>query len=1034
MRKFGTITFLLLFTFLLIISIASQAQITASENSVRIITFSSDTSSCRPGKTNKFNFRIGYEKMWLFKQGTIRLEIQEMPGKTTSFSYNFVLKKEDIENGFFTFKAKLKIGDCEQVKAVCSLDLKNGTANVVRAMIIPVAGKAPLYDDFDGNGNEQPDGSQLTKTKALPANLYYITEQAKTSFKKWKNHKQTLRLENPSGNIGSVSLFLNNPHDININDGFIIEADLMLDKTSNSDNFNGSIGLGGTLDINGKEEWWGFSLFLSKGYWGEGIGTGYVDPETKEWTSGKFINTNAHIWHKLKIIGTNKRNKKLIVKCYVDGKLLDKIIYKNFRGFQDGGFVYGPRRELGSWKEKEKGNGIVYFDNIKSGYNINSAINNTPNAAPLYDDFDGNGNYYDGSNHTISGGLASTIWKGSATNDDIVDFTDIDSSQPQHGFVLKLDKSKYLYPDMTFKYGWDRFQSVSYDIYLDSSSTTGTNKPGRIGSFIQEIHPAQPEAPPGKSIYTQWGVNIESPTPYMVTNITNKNSLHRGHENDDETRIWKRIADLEFDRWYNIRLDAVQISPYEYKQVYYLDGVEKFSVVLPDNAFMLNPNNRLDPRKSASAISGSFKLNMETDQAKALLYIDNFRLPFYCDEVASLQAPYARNSSTPEITSINTSGFTEGGNSGFFIAPVTFTFKDRGKDLKGGWLILSHDEKTTSNKVFKYALQHPATESESGSFTIYPIHQTYTGIITAQLEDSNFNRSDPLTFEFKRNVGYDRAKSFTLTPSNSLYDNFDGQGGYFQANNSNLSEPGFISPWLWIVSAHNRNDVSVVKASSEINDSKSEGFCVKAFHRKQFQGFMNLYLSSPYFQVLFNGYRFPREENLLTWQNIGSVKANICLSSKSTSKEYAAGIEVGFGYDHSPDYAPRCRFRRLVLRKDPEDGNFYAAFHYENRHHPFGGSPSFFKNLKRINPDKWYTLKLDTRVENNEIVFRCYLNNEEIYRRVAEDSAVALSKTYLGSFSIWSTPHRALILHKPLPDGVAIAYFDNVYATYENGK
>lgn len=357
----------------------------------------------------------------------------------------------------------------------------------------------------------------------------------------------------------------------------------------------------------------------------------------------------------------------------------------------------------------------------------------------------------------------------------------------------------------------------------------------------------------------------------------------------------------------------------------------------------------------------------------------------------------------------------------WYIVPLNVEFQDTDRNLKGGWLEITTYGYT--GYTFKIELQYQVFDNFNGSCTFKPILNSNIHKITIRLIDSKGLPSDPV--EIIPSFANPELGRYLLS-SVALYDDFDGNGSKQQYNNVNLSIMGSPSFDLWAISANNRNDVQIVKAENLNPIFAKHGYVAKIFHGKRWRDAVRMYMISPRFYIKYSDYKPSETRTAISFINFQSLSADIMVSSKSTSQDFIAGVEILIGFDQ-PTYAARYRSWRLGVTKNPDDGNYYACAQYFNTHFP---EQNHTEILEKVNPDNWNNFRIESQQASNiELKISFYVNNIFKTAWTPQEGNLLIN---MPEKNLWFGPARNLMIYKPEPDGTAIAYFDNVYGVYEN--
>jgi hypothetical protein len=241
---------------------------------------------------------------------------------------------------------------------------------------------------------------------------------------------------------------------------------------------------------------------------------------------------------------------------------------------------------------------------------------------------------------------------------------------------------------------------------------------------------------------------------------------------------------------------------------------------------------------------------------------------------------------------------------------------------------------------------------------------------------------------------------YEMSPSDALYDDFDGHGNYQTFDGRDLATAGALNPKLWVPGIGSR-----VIDSGGVRQNILEVTCAGP-------GSGVVMLSSP-----------PE----ITFADFRSLRADVMLSSKSTViRPYAV---LNF-HTTIPEQPPgRSWYLSLGIIWGQDFGVFIYGLYGNVNLGLLQGD-----NLGAAAFDEWHALRLDIvtnkddpALADKELRIDYYVDGVLWASRIPEDSEILLDPTRTGL-----GPHRSLVLSKDAGIGEAVGCFDNVRAVYQD--
>ena len=423
-----------------------------------------------------------------------------------------------------------------------------------------------LYDDFDGHGCEQADGSHLAEDGKLCTTLWYGDANIVRKY----NHRNVAEISMPSGENGYEDfLSLENRHLIHVAEFKTFSADFMIPSSSSSESYSVGFSYSGGILSSEDDRSWSANIGIYRYDNSVGIGMGWYYALTEE-IAEHNIQARFDKWYNLRMDIRALSQEKLKIDFYVDDRLEYSVITNAGTTLLDPEKMeWGPCRSISLWKEYKAGNASVFIDNVKAAYaDIVKPI------VPLFDDFDGNGGKQpDGRQLAVSGELSSYLWYN------IGNFTKVVNAQTylhpeqadDHGFILKLVKEDdvggcEILRMLPYFMRWQDVKSISFDM-LVPSTMLGKEFGGGLDLHGGRI----------ASWYVQIKVSIDSDGQcFAIANMGDA----MGVSDDTKWHQYKVLRALELDEWHNFRVDITEVDSL-LRFDYYVNDILQYSVTPP---------------------------------------------------------------------------------------------------------------------------------------------------------------------------------------------------------------------------------------------------------------------------------------------------------------------------------------------------------------------------------------------------------------------------------------------------------------------
>jgi len=258
---------------------------------------------------------------------------------------------------------------------------------------------------------------------------------------------------------------------------------------------------------------------------------------------------------------------------------------------------------------------------------------------------------------------------------------------------------------------------------------------------------------------------------------------------------------------------------------------------------------------------------------------------------------------------------------------------------------------------------------------------------------------------------------YELTPGDSLYDDFDGNGCFQTNEGRNLATAGALYERIWVHDDGSRVVDAAILSPAPPVSSGGESFVQTPNYVLEI-GCVGQMLAYAWLNS-------PRE---ITFADFGSLRADVRLSSRSTAPHPSAGLNF---HTTIPEQPPgRSWWVGISIFKDPGGSGALVVGQYSNL------NLGILQNdtLGAVALDEWHVLRLDivTKADDpglgdQDLRLDYYLDGERKASRIPEDSAILIdpARTGLG-------PHRSLVVTRNGYEGDAFGYFDNVRAVYRD--
>jgi len=431
-----------------------------------------------------------------------------------------------------------------------------------------LAMRNPLYDDFDGHGCEQADGSHLAVDGKLSTTLWH----GNANIVRKHNHRNVAEISMPNGEDGYKDfLSLENTHLIHVADFKTFSADFMIPSESNSESFSVGFSYSGGVLSTEENSWWSANIGMYRYNNTTGINMDWYYALKGE-SESHGIQARFDRWYNLRMDIRVLSPEKLKIDYYVDDRLEHSVITNAGATLLDPEKMeWGPFRTISLWKEYKAGKASVFIDNVRAAF-----TDRVKPIVPLYDDFDGNGGKQpDGRQLAVRGELSPYLWSNRGN------FTKVIHSENYlnpvlanyHGFILKLVKEDdiggfEILRMMPYSMRWQDMKSISFDVLIPSSMR-GKNFGGGIDLHGGRI----------ASWYVQTKVNIDSDGYCQA--IANMGDA-MGVSDDTKWHQYKVLRAMNLNEWYNLRVDITKTDSL-LRFNYYVNDILQYSVIPPED-------------------------------------------------------------------------------------------------------------------------------------------------------------------------------------------------------------------------------------------------------------------------------------------------------------------------------------------------------------------------------------------------------------------------------------------------------------------
>jgi hypothetical protein len=461
-----------------------------------------------------------------------------------------------------------------------------------------------LYDDFDGHGGKQDDGTYLAKSGRLSTDMWY----GYADVVQVEGHRNVLKLKMAEGQMDLNELTLVNPHVIDVSEFRSFSADVMIPSGSSSKNF--WVGLDYEGGIHTQEEDGGWEVWIHMGSDGRnaGIGCGWAYHPTNTFKSYN-LPASINTWYNLRIDIAIIDKTKIRTDFLVDGRIRFSVTsYKAKTLTNPLSMAWGPRRCIRLWKETNQGEATALVDNVKAVYHQRVA---PASFSVLYDDFE-------------AGTLSPGLWGGDAGFVSVVPPEEYKVDASHHGHVMKAVHPKGLLGTLRAEllqiatmYGripWGKVKSICFDFLISSKSDADVFP--HIGLDIHGISQLNSSVPDGVS----WHTDIEGRGgggKALIGAVLKDNQSGVTPSYYTYSR-WPEIKKIDFDTWNNLRMDIIFVGNKLHFD-FFVNNIPLFSETPQDHG---NPGPDL-------AIGSWFAIQSQllgqAPSGDTIVYIDNVR-------------------------------------------------------------------------------------------------------------------------------------------------------------------------------------------------------------------------------------------------------------------------------------------------------------------------------------------------------------------------------------------------------------------------
>lgn len=395
-----------------------------------------------------------------------------------------------------------------------------------------------LYDDFDGHGGRQSDGTYLAEKGKLSSDMWH----GYGKIVKEPGHQNAVKLTISGDQEDYNELTLVNPQVISLTDFRTFSADVMLPSVSSSKGYWIGLIYEGEIKILGQEAWSPWMLYITLGSDGQSAAINCIWYYQQTSTSESFfVPARLDTWYNLRIDIKQLDSKYIKIDFLLDDQTIYSILSPEAAVLTNAvNLPLGPRRSIRIQKEKKNDQAIALVDNVKAVYSRKMPAK----LGILYDNFE-------------TGSLNLELWdQGSLDFVTVAPPEEYKIESDRHGYVMKVVHKEgslgtwrvELKPLESVP--WGEIQRVSFDLLLSSKSNSDSFP--RLGLDIHGIS----QYPRPASWFTGIEVRGGGSKVHVGGGITDNQSMPVPTSSKNLTYFrTPMLRKIDFDKWYNLRMD-----------------------------------------------------------------------------------------------------------------------------------------------------------------------------------------------------------------------------------------------------------------------------------------------------------------------------------------------------------------------------------------------------------------------------------------------------------------------------------------------
>jgi len=395
-----------------------------------------------------------------------------------------------------------------------------------------------LYDDFDGRGGKQGNGTYLAEKGKLSSDMWH----GYGKIVKEPGHQNAVKLTISGDQEDFNELTLVNPQVISLTEFRTFSADVKLPSVSSSKGYWIGLIYEGEIKVLGQEAWFPWWLNITLGSDGQSASINCIWNYQHTKTSESFyVPARLDTWYNLRIDIKQLDSKYIKMNFLLDDQIIHSILSPEAAVLTNSvNLPLGPRRSIRICKEKKNDRAIALVDNVKAVYSQKMPAK----LGILYDNFE-------------TGSLNLELWdQGSMDFVTVAPPEEYKIESDRHGYVMKAVHKKGSLGtwQVDFKpldrVPWGEIQRVSFDLLLSSKSNSDFFP--RLGLDIHGIS----QYPDPASWYTGIEVRGEGSKVYVGGVIVDNQSMPVPTSATNLTYYrFPMLRRIDFDKWYNFRMD-----------------------------------------------------------------------------------------------------------------------------------------------------------------------------------------------------------------------------------------------------------------------------------------------------------------------------------------------------------------------------------------------------------------------------------------------------------------------------------------------